>query len=288
MHPGTTLTDAIRLWPTPVVPDGGRSLPEEIVDARGTSPDGSKRQVVLETMVRYWPTPKAAQYGSSQNGINKDRPSAGTPSLETMASRGIGAWATPRSRDWKGGGKDCIDRQAQSWPTPRASSTTGQCDHGEGSPDLQTTALRWRTPQALSSDDSRMAGQCKLDLQAKLWPTPRASESEQRTHKHQPSVANDGHGRTLAAEAETFPPSLPGQETSTDGAACSDPIPTSPPPSQSPDAPAEKKQLNAMFVEWLQGLPPGWTDPDTASTAFEPAETWLARNRSLLRSLLSR
>lgn len=40
-----------------------------------------------------YPTPKAERYGSSQNGINRHgpsaRPSAGTPSLDTMASQGL-------------------------------------------------------------------------------------------------------------------------------------------------------------------------------------------------------
>ena len=43
-----------------------------------------------ETATTDWPTPAATPYGSSQNGINgvggkNERPSAGTPSLETMA-----------------------------------------------------------------------------------------------------------------------------------------------------------------------------------------------------------
>jgi N6-adenosine-specific RNA methylase IME4 len=60
MHPGTTLTDAMRSW----------------------------------SLSKLYPTPKATQYGSSQNGINGkggafERPSAGTPSLDTMARHGL-------------------------------------------------------------------------------------------------------------------------------------------------------------------------------------------------------
>jgi hypothetical protein len=51
-----------------------------------------------------YPTPTASRYGSSQNGINgkggeKERPSAGTPSLDTWARW----WPTPCARDHKGG-----------------------------------------------------------------------------------------------------------------------------------------------------------------------------------------
>ena len=53
-----------------------------------------------ETATTDWPTPAATPYGSSQNGINgvggkNERPSAGTPSLETMARE----WPTPRANE---------------------------------------------------------------------------------------------------------------------------------------------------------------------------------------------
>jgi hypothetical protein len=43
------------------------------------------------------PTPTATVYGSSQNGINRTRPSAGTPSLHTMALHDL--WPTPVRND---------------------------------------------------------------------------------------------------------------------------------------------------------------------------------------------
>lgn len=90
------------------------------------------------------PTPAATEAGSNQNGINgkggeHERPSAGTPTLYTLARHGklptpsatmadkggrgelVGAirgtkgcrteamrLPTPRARDWKGDGKDCL------------------------------------------------------------------------------------------------------------------------------------------------------------------------------------
>lgn len=49
------------------------------------------------------PTPSATPYGSSQNegGVNHDRPSRGTPSLETLAIKGR-LLPTPTARDYKG------------------------------------------------------------------------------------------------------------------------------------------------------------------------------------------
>ena len=107
-NPGTMLLDAVRAWPTPNVPNGGRAMREEDVHAGGATAAG-KRQVHLEAAVRVWPTaaswatpttpgggamtrsgargdelllpgqaaswsdyptPSATEYGSSQNGIN--------------------------------------------------------------------------------------------------------------------------------------------------------------------------------------------------------------------------
>lgn len=67
-------------WPTATVQNS----------PRGTTTTGiSHPGVSLIDAVRMFPTPKASQYGSSQNGINSTRPSAGTPSLDTMAARGL-------------------------------------------------------------------------------------------------------------------------------------------------------------------------------------------------------
>ncbi len=55
----------VALWPTPNVPNGGRTLAAEYVASKGMTPDG-KRQVGLEMAVRHWPTP-AARDGKGVN-----------------------------------------------------------------------------------------------------------------------------------------------------------------------------------------------------------------------------
>lgn len=102
----------------------------------------------------FWPTPAATPYGSSQNGSNSDRPSAGTPSLENMAR--ASAWPTPRARDWRGAGKDCLDTAATMWQTPRAS------DGEKGSPNQALKGKPSLTAQATRS----------------LWPTPTAGDAK--------------------------------------------------------------------------------------------------------------
>lgn len=71
------------------------------------NPDAAR--AVLPAGRSTYPTPSASEYGSSQNGANgvggeNERPSAGTPSLSTMARQGaFPVWPTPTARDGDGG-----------------------------------------------------------------------------------------------------------------------------------------------------------------------------------------
>ena len=78
-----------------------------------------------------------------------------------------------------------------------------------------------------------------LTVQAKMWPTPRASMNENRTTKDAPSHGNT-HGRTLAGTASHHDPT-----TMTGG--------------------SDGKVLNPRFVEALMGLPDGWLTPSTSA-----------------------
>jgi len=50
---------AAKLWPTPMVPNGGRRNPPGTSDT-GAAPDGRKKQVDLAEIVRRWATPDAS------------------------------------------------------------------------------------------------------------------------------------------------------------------------------------------------------------------------------------
>jgi len=60
-HSGTGLATAVRMWPTPNVPNGGRRVPDNAEIRGGNSPtaylNGKKMQVGLEQAVKWWPTP---------------------------------------------------------------------------------------------------------------------------------------------------------------------------------------------------------------------------------------
>lgn len=80
MKPGVSLTDALHQW---------ASASASASDWKGSSRPGQRRRQLPDQLHAWYPTSKAEAYGSSQNGINSTRPSAGTPSLETMARTGL-------------------------------------------------------------------------------------------------------------------------------------------------------------------------------------------------------
>ena len=97
-----------------------------------------------------WPGVSATRYGSSQNEgkVQHDRPSQGTPSLDTLAR----LWPTPRAEDAEScgnhpGRQDSLNATARIWPTPQAHDAhpTRNVPNGNG---LETEAKRWRTPTA--------------------------------------------------------------------------------------------------------------------------------------------
>lgn len=76
-------------WMTPNVPNGGRCLPKELVDAKGKTPTGQKRTVGLESQSRHWATPdcNSSSYSNGKFGMNLREQEA--------------TWPTPASRDFR-------------------------------------------------------------------------------------------------------------------------------------------------------------------------------------------
>ena len=82
-------------WLTPNVPNGGRSVPAQLVASKGTTEDGDKRTVGLESQTKHWGTPQARDYRSpdspdSPNYLRKVEHGY-TIDLNTQAV----AWARP-------------------------------------------------------------------------------------------------------------------------------------------------------------------------------------------------
>lgn len=132
--------------------------------------------------------------------------------------------------------------------------------------------MHWPTPQArdVKSPDMEGSGNYErkvengwtidLNSAAANWPTPNACDGSKASQ-----ISHQGACLTRSAEVgfHFFPPDPP---TSTHGG-------------RSPSG--STRRLNPDFVDWLMGLPPGWTD-------YAPLETesYLCKVRSLLRSCL--
>lgn len=83
-------------WLTPNVPNGGRSVPADVVARRGMTESG-KRTVDLGSEVRHWATPDA---NAMERTNRSDSPNAVIrPTLALAAAQ----WATPTARDHKDG-----------------------------------------------------------------------------------------------------------------------------------------------------------------------------------------
>lgn len=79
------------LWPTPNVPNGGRTMSEEDALRKGRTAKG-KRQVGLESAVKFWPTPR-----SSPNENRQTRPTASQQAGKhgMNLATAVNLWATP-------------------------------------------------------------------------------------------------------------------------------------------------------------------------------------------------
>lgn len=104
-----------------------------------------------------------------------------------------------------------------------------------------------------------------------VWPTPNSTPSAPNasTTRENGRIANRINEQCL----ETLACSLPGPPTEGSGQPSSESAPNSP------------RRLNPKFVEWLQGLPEGWTSPEPINS--EVLATWLSQCRERLRFLCS-
>jgi hypothetical protein len=118
-------------WATPVTPNGGRTLSDEDVIAKGATPKG-KRQVDLRNQVRIWPTPVAHDDQKSPEAHLRMKaempggPRSAVTSLTVMAKM----WPTARAENG-------ISRNQQAWERP--------LDEPQN---LENAIARWPTPRA--------------------------------------------------------------------------------------------------------------------------------------------
>jgi hypothetical protein len=116
-------------WMTPNVPNGGRSVPQELVDSRGRTLDGAKRTVGLESQTKHWATP---------NAHDGRRPGADLKSTQgANLSRDAAVWPTPAARDYRSeqGGVATMDH----FNRPSGPSLAAFVTHSPSSPQAPAT-----------------------------------------------------------------------------------------------------------------------------------------------------
>jgi hypothetical protein len=96
----TGLPTEVKMWLTPIVPSGGRSVPEALVRSNGMTEDGKKRTVVLESQVRYWAIPTSSD---NSNRTMQIAPSHGVTHGLVLAGQAA-SWPTPKATDGTKGG----------------------------------------------------------------------------------------------------------------------------------------------------------------------------------------
>jgi len=297
------LDQQARTWPTPNVPNGGRTMSEETVLAKGATAQG-KRQVDLGAMAQHWPTPNASLMNDGESPENFQKRAdrleekhgntngAGIPLPVAAAS-----WPTPRA-DSKGGSRTpngdpekdgrILDQEALRYQLPLPGETSNaywermtkyEKEHGI---DPTAGAPAWPTPTAMDSEDAgnrpgREGTGDGLVKATQDWPTPNS-----RDHKGSDLSSRNG-GASLSHFAETgerthgsLPSSPQVPVISVHGGELS---PTDP-------STASRRRLNPAFVCWLMGWPWWWTNPGEISSARQATELYLSRLRTLLRFLL--
>jgi len=208
-------------------------------------------------------------------------------------AQGSGAWPSPRPCTGKGSSganrTEMYRAMKEVWPTPKTptggpEARGGKKARGSGGVDTQTAALTWATP---TKDRFRTRGGTRsneegLDRQAKNWPTPNAGDA--RRGRQEP----DGkRGILLSTRAKNW--ATPAQRDFRSGLASEKTHTKNSRPLNEQACLFSRQEeenltakngrgycesspvLNPLFVEYLMGLPKGWTDCDCAATGSFPS-----------------
>lgn len=319
---GSSLLAQGELWNTPAVPNGGR-MGARTEEGREGQERHLEHQAVSASL---WATPNAQCANDSQTHRSGDRtgellltgqsqamsmwptPDAsvindGEPS-ETFLAR------QEKLKETANNGNGCgtpLAMAAQLWGTPTAKdgeSRPGKAETTEGTANLRTQTDLWGTPTvgdsasacnktAGRSGESRARNHSGTTLTDGIRLFNAASDYTRPADDKRERMFLEIHKRQLAGDypledeeddlfpATDCPSSHPDQGTETHGNESSQSGPTL--PRRSP-----RKRLNAVFTEYLMGLPLNWTSlKPLESTVFEQWEIQFARLQAALLSASS-
>jgi len=236
-----------------------------------------------------WPTPSANKIeGYSREDFS--------PTLNQVVQA---AWATPQSRDYRSAEgndprwenpdrsrnlNDQVRTEGDMWMTPNTmdtlpAKTQEALDHeythrpGTKNPNnlrdqvnVEEGQATWPTPATMDHIErkgmrpSRAATNRQTGYLSEAigsWATPTATQYKGWSENHNRANTNDR--LDYQAERPATQPGPQDHQTETVGQGSSPSDPTSPQPSP--------RRLNPNFVEWLMGLPIGWTDLKPLETA---------------------
>jgi len=281
----------------------------------GARPDLKKWGRILATEATSWPTPRTITGGAESADPKKEFGRLESDGGDLQAA--VSLWQTPAADSFRSRGGERVDemgldQQARAfptanWPTPDAGVSTqtnrSLSDGAAVRPLLAKCVQDWPTPRANAVGSTRTRKRTPrkdgriLDQEAETWPTPAARDHRTPNLKTYEERGGMTKGEQLQNFVEhNFPLFLPDQAdgrlvitdqprltpTPASGSASSPPDPTSRQPSP--------RRLNAAFVEWLMGWPPGWTCACYANAAGEPGSrssgkaSYLWQQRRLLLS----
>jgi len=252
-HPGAvdSLTDAIRLWPTPDANawKGGNH-----------SGSGSTSSHSVATLAERWATPQAhdgmggprtaeqLELARAENkggccNLSTDAILRQTPGTDSFRSRGGDRNALKR------GDEMGLDQEARHWGTP----TTR--DWKDGATSLENTPINGLLGRQVLPWSSLPAPQTP---ETDLWRTPQcATENSLRGSGQDPEKRKaQGHNVMIQDQACYWEPSPPAPQT-LDGELFSGSGQTS-------------RRLSPRFVEWLMNFPIGWTELSKPPCPTEP------------------
>lgn len=196
-------------------------------------------------------------------------------------------WSTPNAHDGRRPGSDAtstqgrnLKREAEDFLAHAELSNGGggnlvATPNHTGGQDLEGAVEQWQTP---GTDSFRSRGgdrkdEMGLDQQARMqdiWQTPNSRDADKWHYR----TSDSDKQQNLSGQAAEIEHSFrPDQPIKTSGE------------TSSPNAPTSPRRLNPKFVEWLQGLPEGWTS--AAPINSENLATWFSRCREQLHSLCS-
>ncbi len=245
---GPNLIETARRWPTA---RANWHVPSK------AELDGGNPKMRLEVEAALWPTAVSSDHraeGVDSWEKRRIRKALAGINLHKPLRIKVATWTTPAARDWRG-----FDPPGKRIPRMQFQQYIGVTQRVSG---MKTV---WPTAAASDAYTTRRVtgnwrGDDLVSFTREQWPTITSSE-----HKHRMrGNSQQSHGLTTTARKSPIHSSPQGQMKQISGGSSSDifrglnqPIARNPSHQCSPKC----RRLNPNFVEQLQGLLPGWTDP---------------------------